>query len=449
MAEVFFLSLLGLAYSFCIGRGAAKSPYGVFHPAVILTGLAALDTFIPGVLWPVFGMPDLPWWETPIAPRYLTIGLIYYLLFYLLMLAPVLGIPRRELSVDVRRIDSSRLAWLLVITLACAVLALLAQVAAYGGWVEWFWQRTKIRWVPAPAQAHGVMTALLVKIPWRTIFNSMVLCAFHFRYDLKKPYLYGVVFPLCAVALAITTFFRGSVLLLLLGLAFVEFLRLRKANSRAAGATDFARRLNRRTTIKIVLSVGVASSAFVGYGIARAHFEKITWGVSESPSSRVSHVFLQGSGLDGIGHIVQDYGSEIPYFMGRTYFDMLLLPLPRAVYPAKREWYGITDISNAMGWPESTQSAVTIPGEAFANFGWLGLLIAPLFGRFLAELFKFCVRMPESPLVFLYPGVLMYILFIANWMSFTGVMNLFISFILVHLGLNLLVRRSRVALVTA
>ena len=65
------------------------------------------------------------------------------------------------------------------------------------------------------------------------------------------------------------------------------------------------------------------------------------------------------------------------------------MPIPRAIYKSKPEWYGIDDITTGMGWPSSSQSAVTMPGEAYANFGWFGLFVAVFYGVFFGLFLKF------------------------------------------------------------
>jgi len=131
---------------------------------------------------------------------------------------------------------------------------------------------------------------------------------------------------------------------------------------------------------------------------------------------------LTGQGLNGVAYVVSAYSSSTPYFWGKTYLDMLLLPVPRWIYSSKPDWYGIDDITRAMGWPDTTQSAVTIPGEAFANFGWFGLPVALVFGVIFWALYALSARAATRNLV-IFPSVTFYVLFVTNWMSMTGLMN--------------------------
>jgi hypothetical protein len=129
-----------------------------------------------------------------------------------------------------------------------------------------------------------------------------------------------------------------------------------------------------------------------------------------------------GHGLLGISHIVAEYGQSVPFLGGKTYFDMLLLPVPRTIYTAKPAWYGIDDITRGLGWPESTQSAVTMPGEAFANFGLFGLLMAIPMGLLFGQLEK-TMRVNIIRYLLLGPTVFFQMVAVTNWMSFTGFMN--------------------------
>jgi hypothetical protein len=105
---------------------------------------------------------------------------------------------------------------------------------------------------------------------------------------------------------------------------------------------------------------------------------------------------------------------------GRTIIDMLLLPIPRAIWTAKPVWYGIDDITRSMGWPESTQSAVTMPGELYANFAVWGLPLMWIYGW----LFGVMRTYRFDPVVrYIYGFILVPMMLPTFWMAFTGFVN--------------------------
>ena len=184
-------------------------------------------------------------------------------------------------------------------------------------------------------------------------------------------------------------------------------------------------------------------SAFIAYGSIRGNYVDEVLGREQDNQSAVYLVLSQGSGIQGITSIMKRYGNDLDYLMGKTYIDMLLLPIPRVIYTSKPEWYGIDDITTGMGWAESSQSAVTMPGEAYANFGWFGLSIAILYGLFFG-LFLRLINNKGGIHVVLYASVIIPIIFVSNWMSFTGIMNMFFTTVFLFVLLFLIKTRFKI-----
>ena len=92
-------------------------------------------------------------------------------------------------------------------------------------------------------------------------------------------------------------------------------------------------------------------TAFLAYGAIRgAYVDQVLDRQSDERTSVVYKVLNQGSGIQGVSGIMRRYGHDLDFLMGKTYIDMLLLPIPRAIYKSKPEWYGIDDITTGMGW---------------------------------------------------------------------------------------------------
>ena len=149
--------------------------------------------------------------------------------------------------------------------------------------------------------------------------------------------------------------------------------------------------------------------------------------------------FLRGEGLTGLTWIIKKFPENTDYLKGKTFKDMLLMPIPRAIYTSKPEWYGIADITRSMGSPSSTQDAVTIPGELYANFGFLGLPLIILWGVFLGFYYNF----RNSPrFKYIYAYSITHIITNSNWMSFTGFVHAILPLPVIYLILLYIIRKE-------
>ncbi len=414
----------------------SRGPFWCFHPLVLLFGLAFVDTVIPAVLWALWGIRSARSPSEPLLYGDLVSGLGVYLLGYLLFVVSfsVLNVRAAKIDHSARWVLKSRVFWvLLFLLLGVTLLELWATISEYGSAADWFAHKIKHRWDGKLIESvQPLWIRILSRFPSRAGFNLVVLVGFYYRHYLKRPLVLGLLFPLVALAIACTTFFRGSILLLILALAFVEFMRLSMLDGVSVKAAK------RKATQWAVLSMVL----FLLYGAIRRDFEARAWGSQGDSESYILKVINQGSGLRGISYIVKNYGEHVRYLWGKTYIDMLLFPVPRSLYTTKPEWYGIDDITRGMGWSHSTQAAVTIPGEAFANFGWCGVVfVMPVFGMFFGIMYRYCSQ-NRSPLMFLYPAVIMYMLFVSSWMAFTGIALRSIQLIVCVLLLKVLFRRT-------
>lgn len=456
-AKALTLALLGLAIFWAIGWRMSRHALSWFHPLVLLWLLAAWDVYVPAILW-TFGLePNLAWWVSDLKVDDLPEALLFYLLFVLVMSLPIAAVTATS---PVGKVMQWRPRWgvLGTITMLClsgAIWRLGLDISNYGGVEEWFWGRAKIRWA-LEASDRTLAESVLETIQWRMLFNVLAFVGFYYGAGLSRGrsrVLYRWVYPAAALMLSLTTFYRGSVLLTVAGFVFVEFIRRRSGPESGAAETLIRLRggLRKRRPAGFGMG-GVAGAALalgmaVFYGVVRDNLSAAAWeerrevklvGVGVSALSQI----FQGSGLVGIAWIHKEYGRNVPLWMGETYLDAVLLPVPRSLYPAKPLRPGLLKITAALGEPESTQSAVTIPGEAFANFGYWGLAIAPLFGVMFAGVSRFR-GYPGTPEFFLYPGVVFYILTIGNWMSLTGIMNQLSTLVYSWVLLRLVFRESR------
>jgi len=308
--------------------------------------------------------------------------------------------------------------------LACAaiyVASLWVDMQANGGsWSGFLTAHLLRRWTGEPIPASNAVAWAIQSIGPRmlNVVTILTLILFFYRSREGKPFLWGFVIPMGCWILTVTTFFRGTQLTFFVSMLMVEFLRRRVWSTTSPSAK--VPLVSRRTVLIFALAVG----AFVAYGSIRELMETNAWGAEEEVASSVVaenavETLAESSALQGLTTILHQFKGEM-FFGGRTYIDMLLLPVPRSIWPSKPDWYGISDITRLEGEPPSTQSAVTMPGEAYANFGWLGLPLMFGFGL----IFRLLERMRLSPRTFfVYAFWMPTAISITFWMAFTGLMG--------------------------
>lgn len=274
-------------------------------------------------------------------------------------------------------------------------------------------------------RAAGFFELLRVDV----IFTSLMGLSFFLRNHYQSGsrfYFAKYLFPGFAILFALAYMLRGKLLIVLYTLAFAEYLRLRFYSS-PTGLKRFY------TNIGVCLFAILFVFGPVRDGLRLASVN------DERPYSFIPAFIYQGSGLRSVSQIYSMYGSDLPFFQGKSYIDMLLLPVPRALYTSKPTWYGIDDITRAMGWPKTSMSAVTMPGEAFSNFGYFGILTS-LFWAFLFAFLYYIARANLALYIMTTPILSFSMAMTSSWMSFTGFVNGLISFfgvVLIYLFMKL------------
>jgi hypothetical protein len=415
------LSLASLALSLLLAGILGRK--NLFHPAVFFLLFATIDVFFPALYWAAFGQVNNPEWLKPLSSDQLLFGLNFYVVYLAVFIVCMLAVdgagrPRLADS-DISRRFQLRLLYTTGALLLLTLLKLALEAVAFGGLEAWFWSRLVFAAGLEVADARGTASSPLVALPLRETFQAAVGVGFFYRKKFVKwRWAVTFFFPAVAMALAMSTFLRGTVLTCAITLIFAEAMRRRSLVVRL----DAPRSVGRRSRLLFVTLIAVFFSIYA-FGAVRDSFRGVASSAGDANMELTVPTFLTaGHGLLGLSHITSEYGNTTQHILGATYIDMLLLPIPRSIYTSKPEWYGIDDITRGMGWPASTQSAVTMPGEAFANFGFFGLLVAIPFGLMFGWFHSFS-RVSQTRYLLLGPVIFFQVVSVANWMSFTGVMN--------------------------
>lgn len=234
-------------------------------------------------------------------------------------------------------------------------------------------------------------------------------------------------FAVLAVAMCFVAFSRATIAIL-----FFTFLYL--LVDRQSGAVINMRKKALTGGVLILLCVG----SFFFYGVARNYCDYSLQAISDDDALRVQSRnpmgaavgnevlrLVRGEGLVGLAHIIEFYERN-EKLGGKTYKDSLLMPVPRAIYPEKPTWYGAADITRPMDGRKS-QDAVTIAGEAYANFGVAGVLLAVVWG---AAIYLLTWLTRIQGYVVIYPSLLVPAVISAMWMGSIGLVNQLVGYVI-------------------
>lgn len=384
----------------------------------ILTILTIFDCAIPTYIYCHLNDISQATYKSKIALNDLVIPTLLYA-FYLCIITftylyTTFNSKRKPYSINILWIK-----YLLVLLLLSFFILLIHEINIYGGINAWINLKSLARW---KGYRDGNLDVLL-KIKSIIPFNALIIfCILILLQSSIKKYQKLVYFT-CGLLMVITTFYRGSLLVYLFSCIYIynpsyihqKFVQIKSKIGK-----------------KLLLALLVSCFSFFTYGLIRNQLSTQAWQGQAKKTTFTTYAFevlAQGSGITSFAHIVNYYGSDNKrLFKSKTIFDALCLPIPRFIYKNKPDWYGISDITREMSWPNSTQDAVTIPGELFANFGYFSILIYPLFG-ILFKRFDHSTYSANIQKRAVYFSVVIYALLISHWMSVTGLMNNFLALI--------------------
>lgn len=86
---------------------------------------------------------------------------------------------------------------------------------------------------------------------------------------------------------------------------------------------------------------------------------------------------VDGYELDSTGEAIHSYGKRFSYLGGESYYAVLVNPVPRIFWRSKPVGYGASNAKNLRFGFGTTMTSAWM-GEAYANFGWLGIPIIGL-----------------------------------------------------------------------
>lgn len=427
------LSFFGIIFGLAIVVGNPRQ--SLFRPSTYFIIFAIFDVLLPSIIWTLTGEQFIPSWLEELSNGEIFYALLFYLGYYFILIS-FLRLLERNIPISAvitpKKNLEKNLIFLGIFFMSASLVKIGYEFFIHGGIHGWLSFKALGNSVRQSGEI-GDQAGYLYLIPYSSIFQSIAALGFFFRKKLKNRFIFTYFFPITAILLSGTFLLRGTVINCLMCLIIAEYARAILGSHKFEVKNNFKRIIGKNI---LLIGLAFALSMYI-YGSYRDSIRANLSGEiqAESDGSYILPLptfITAGHGLIGVGNIIKVFGKSADFLEGKTYLDMLLLPIPRVIYVSKPAWYGIDDISKAMDWPSSTQSAVTMPGESYANFGVLGVFIAIGFAMVYGMLYRsYSKNLAKA--VFLGPTIFFISTTIVNWMSFTGLMNIIPLFIFLML----------------
>jgi hypothetical protein len=426
-------------------------------PWMLFLVLSLIDVFAPAILYLSFDFSEHTYWAPYIpyfnSEEFLTSLIVFFfaMAFFALGYFCVSGLAKNRISgalsnrsrMEYWQLRIRRIYAVMLFSGAFYIASIIVSVYTSGSLSLYLAEKYQ-RIYGAKVMYDSALKALLFLFAPSMLMLLLMLVGvlFYYREKCNRKILWGFVFPFMGWLFTLTTFFRGSQLIFFLMLVIIETFRL-KEKKRVHGCVDrSAIHEAKPDLIKKVLIISLlAGILFSGYGAIRNYFSAAEHDIDLNPLESIlleAKRFMHGEGLIGLTWILQSFPEQSKHLGGKTFIDMLLLPVPRLIYPSKPEWYGIADITRSMGGPESTQDAVTMPGELYANFGYLGIPLMSVFGVLFGLFHRYRY---DARFRFIYAALMPPVMLTTFWMSFTGFVNGILSMPFMLFALIFVIRK--------
>ena len=424
-------------------------------PWTMFLGITIIDVFVPAILYINFGMIEHPY--IPIFNNEDMIdSMIIFAVAILFFSIGYFGIGgyrgKRWQETKLRstladwRIYPYRIYVIMLFSGAWYLMSIIVTIKRCGSF-SLFLSRRFLRVYGQSIDYDDVLELLLLKFApiMLATFLMLVGVLFYLRAKHNHNILWGVVLPFIGWLFTITTFYRGSQLVYFIMLLMIVEIRAKEQRLIRMEGNKHNRNAGFNNMKRIFYLMFLAVFLFSSYGAIRNFYSFKEWKVPKSAGASIfaeAKRFIRGEGIIGFTWIINSYPDKVDYLGGKTFYDMFLLPIPRAIYKSKPKWYGISDITRGMGGPSSTQDAVTMPGELYANFGPLGIPLIMFFGGIFGLVHRYRYH---ARLRFAYMSLLPAVMLTTLWMSFTGFVNNMLPFPFMFMVLVIIIRKSHSA----
>jgi hypothetical protein len=297
--------------------------------------------------------------------------LVIWLSLLFACVAALFFCPQRSLNArGAPTISRRRLQRALVITAAIAIVGWAIMIYMVGG-LEAFLASHWYNRIVDLTEEHGVGFLLFDHVTQANLIVFVGAAALHTNLDLKDGKIRWGVTAMMATFLLLGMIMSGNrifIALFLLSVLVSSWL------------------FDRKKVLIFMIIMAPAAGIFSGtWAAARHDLTNISDPSAEHLASYEDRNGLISATMDAtegtdvtlLTHIINDFGRRFPYLWGATYERAFTFFLPRSVDPSRSPDF--TTLAASLYEPGGeTSLASTALGEAYANFGCLGILIFPL-----------------------------------------------------------------------
>jgi hypothetical protein len=407
----------------------------LFTPWMLFLIYGALDIFLPAAVFLVTNPPSLTDWIVPLRKDEIASSTLVYVASLSLFAAGYFFASGRA---DPGGTDASdeevslkvKIGYVyvgLVVSASWYLLHQFIQVQQAGSFDAYLADKFRERFRPDIFTTKGPVDFIFNQFApsMLPIFLVLVGILFFFRHRHGRSVLWGWILPAIAWTLTLTTFYRGYQLNFFLSLAFIETCRLRAAKRHPELGLERTGQTRERSLMapRTKVLAAIAVLVFLLYGAYRQYNSSFQYGDPVSIGEAVTDQggeLVRGWGVVGLSSILSAYPESDSRLGGSSIATTFFMPIPRPLWPGKPERYGAEEVTRRMGWPSTTQSAITMPGELYANFGLLGIPLVAAFGFAFRALYR---RRHHPKLLFVYAFFVPHSVLLTHWMSSTGLMT--------------------------
>ncbi len=372
-----------------------------------------VDVYMPGAIGVITGK-YLNYHYFKIADNTYFLALIIYSISIFLFLLGFYAKPHYcfRTSNEEYYINEKRLQIVFVVVLLVVLLNLYNEYSYCGSLDNFI--NYKFKRVYAVSIQYDSAIKSLVRFMSEFSFTSMLVIisiGFINNDKLRHRLFWKYTSPVISLAVALTTMYRGSIIELMC--TIIASIQLSYFEKMGVMPNAIKHKM------KTIGYFGVFG--FLIFGAIRNSLSAQAWGNDSIPLlTSISEMLTDtlGNSLSALSRCIEYVNAGNNLFWGQSIIEMLIYPfIPRSIWVGKPALYGIVILTTAMGSPNTTMDAVTIPGELIMNFGYIGLIIIVFIGK----LYKFIEKLKyHNRFKYLYVATVFSLVSTPLWMGFTG-----------------------------
>lgn len=211
------------------------------------------------------------------------------------------------------------------------------------------------------------LISVLRDVNW--YFTLYILFRYFVNKSLNALKILCVTFPQLLVICALGGYRQPFVFLFIVIISMVYYLQERQ----------------RRILRRIIISMGMVFILITLLTIIQKYIISSAWAVEYNLRifDSLAEALSPNKGFDAICGLSSYFGNAVQYMLGESFLDIIMAPIPRSIFQTKKLVYGVDYFNAIMGLPASSTTAITLVGEYYANFSYVGVIVCAMIQGFL------------------------------------------------------------------